>query len=288
VTLKTLKKIYHDLKEGKSHSHKCYCAACLYRYIKAKNKNTRINRDNFFLYWVAFHFSKIKKDSNHKLFLYNRHLNRNWEEIKGLYYEVTGQEGRKIYFEKTHPDRPENYQIVSRYDKKFNIPQVSHAKDGAIYFLPFKISGLCIEIDRLIESMKKYAEDIDIPPACFLSAEVLIKLSDAFKISIKIVKFLCDSGENKKIKYRAISRRFHLDVEDLLILFDYLEKKKIITWNKENKEISLHPDWENSMEIYLYWLDGIRKEIKDLPPFSIKDAQKTFFETLSPIIKNSL
>ncbi|HEB35907.1 hypothetical protein LCGC14_1142830 [marine sediment metagenome] len=288
VTLETLKKIYRDLKEGKTHSYKCHCASCLYHFIKGKDKKARIDKDNFFLSWLAFHNSNIKKNSNYRLFPLNKHLNRNWKETLKSYYEITGQKGRRIYFERNHPNRPEQYQIVSRYDKKFNIPKTSHSKEGDIYFLPMKISGFLLEAERVLESVKKYAEDIYVPPANFLPAKDLVELSGIFKISIRIVKFLVDSGKDKKIKYSVISRHFHLDQEDLLILFDYLKRKNLIIWNKENKEISLHPDWENSMEIYLYWLDNIHEEIRDLSPFSIKDAQKAFIESASSVIRNSI
>ena len=96
ATEKSLKKIYQDLQDDKIHQPFCYCAACLYCFLKAKNKKIRINKNNFFLYWLVAYMSKIKKGEDPKFFEFNEDRDHNWLKALELYYKITGQKDQFI------------------------------------------------------------------------------------------------------------------------------------------------------------------------------------------------
>ena len=281
VTKEILKKSYQHLIEGKIHKSDCYCASCLYHFFKLRNKRSRIDKDNFYLTWLAVSMSKIKENSTSKLFEYNKDRDHKWKKILKLYCEVTGQDWRKMQFEEQ-----EHFRIISRYDKKFNISKLINVKEGLAEILAIKISPFLAEVERFLESKNKYSESGYSPPACFLQTRILLKIFEKIKLAIKIVFYLEDLGVGKKIKQRDISRKFHrrIDKLNLLILLDYLEQKSIIEWDKENKIVLLHPDWKGSFEYFINWVFMIDESLNDLASFPLGAAVDAFEQKVSSIL----
>lgn len=82
--------------------------------------------------------------------------------------------------------------------------------------------------------------------------------------------------QEKKNNQREISRKFHINRDNLLLLLSYLEIKKIIIWDKKNKKVSLDPDWIFWRNRFQKNVDLILDGIKKMPPYSIRDAKEIF------------
>lgn len=273
ATEKSLKNIYQDLQHDKIHQPFCNCAACLYCFLKAKNKKTRIDKDNFFLYWIVLYMSKIKKGEDPKFFEFNKDRDHNWLKALELYYKITGQKWRTTQFQEG-----EHFRIISRLDKKFNISQTILAKQLHEDTLPINISPLFMEIDKILNIVRLVINDSDLPSAYSIPDECFEEICKIWKevalSAIKIVSYL--SKEKKQLKHRDISMRFHINRYDLWFSLGYLEQNKIIIWDKKEKKVSLDPDWLFWFNRFLKSLYSITKDIKQLAPFSITDAIVSF------------
>jgi len=273
ATEKSLKKIYQDLQDDKIHQPFCNCAACLYYFLKAKNKKTRINKNNFFLYWLVVYMSKIKKGEDPKFFEFNEDRDHNWLKALELYYKIIGQKDQFII-----SGPPEYFRRISRLDKKFNISQIQQAKELHEMTLPIYISPLFMEIDKILNVVRLVINDSDLPSAYSIPDECFEEICKIWKevalSAIKIVWYL--SKEKKQLKQRDISRRFHINRYDLWFSLGYLEQTKIIIWDKKEKRVSLEPDWLFWFNRLLKSLDSITKDLKKLAPFSVTDAITSF------------
>lgn len=283
MTEKDLKKAYQNLQEGKTHPS-CSCPSCLYHFVKSRNKKTRIDKDNFFLYWLA-HICSYTKDEkrNSKFFTWNKDRIHEWNEILRLYYKITGKKGQKIYFEKDYSDGvPEQFRIISRYDKKFNLSGIINARNNLKIRAPIEISWFMFELENIFEIMRQRTIYTNIPSAYSLSPEVLENMYSEFfkpmlKYAFKIFEHLINKlKKREQISQREISRKFHAKRDDLMLFLSYLECRKLIIWDKKNKKISLDPD-------YLFWRMGFERDvhlifggIKKMIPYSICDAKEIF------------
>ena len=238
-TTKNLRLSYEHLKNGIFHQYGCYCPACLYYFVKKRNPNSRIDKDNFFLYWLAWYFSESRKKT--KLFEFNRDRSRDWEEILKLFCKITNQKWREDQF---YTNR-EHFRIIYRYDKKYNISKINNTKDTLKNYLKFLTIPLFVEIENYLVSFYKYLGKRPPFPACYLSENQLLAIYKELIKAIKIIFFLEDTYKEHPIKFREISRKFHLSKFKLSILLDYLENKKIITWNRHDNLVSLggHKNW---------------------------------------------
>ena len=282
VTEKFLKKVYRDLLDGKVHEFTCGCASCLYHYAQfvfkeKKGKKIRSrwdSKDNFFLYWLAFHLSARKGSGNCKLFDHNKHRKHDWYNIINLYYRVTGQ--KRIREKQFETERPEYFRIISRLDKKYNIPQIEHAKTTQAIFFPACISPFLVEVDRLLDTIRKYYQDVDLPIAGHLPTGALKELFKEIQLAIKITFYLKKSKVSTYHKYRDLSRAFHISLKELLVLLDYLEQINIIVWDRGEKTVSLGPDSDFWLFRFLKWLGFIGHNLAKLGPYSFDDARKAF------------
>ena len=283
VTEKNLKKAYQDLMNDKIHQN-CSCPSCLYQFVKSRNKKTRINKDNFFLYYLAHIYSYTKDENKSKFFSWNKNRIHEWDEILELYYKITGQEGRKIYFRKEgNREVPENLRIISRYDKKFNLSGIVNAMDNVKTMLPVELSPFLIELENIFEIIRQRSIYTDFPSVYSLPPEILESMYFEFfkplvKFAIKIIEYLNDKSKTEdSCTQRELSRKYHAKRVDLILPLSYLEFRKLIIWDKKNKKISLDPD-------FLFWLVNrfyrdlslIVDGIKEMAPYSIREAREVW------------
>lgn len=91
-------KFYADLLNRRTHGIFCNCPACLFVWLKFKNKKTRIDVDNFFLLWI-------------------RSQKKNFNEALSTYQEITREKPRADQGDYLR-DRA---RILSRIKKKVEI-----------------------------------------------------------------------------------------------------------------------------------------------------------------------
>ncbi|MGD2295690.1 MAG: hypothetical protein PVF22_07630 [Candidatus Aminicenantes bacterium] len=281
MTLVELKKTYGDLKEGKVHSHDCSCASCLYFYMKLKNRDSWIDKDSFFLYWLAFRHLEKKEKAADGIFLSDEYLEQNWTEILGLYDRIISQKGKKgkkqeNIFKKKYPTRSEQFKIISQYDKKYNIAKLSNVKKGLVDILHVKISPLLLEIEKILDCVRGMG--VQTPHAYLLPRDMFLKYNKLTKKALKIAVFLNKTGKKEKINFRFLSRKYHLCKKDLTIILEYLEQKHILEWDKETNEIVLCPGGTTATVYYIDWIEIIRGSLKSMFPFSTEIARKASAE----------
>lgn len=281
VTEKNLKKVYQDLMNDKIHQN-CSCPSCLYQFVKSRNKKIRIGKDYFFLYYLAHFYSYTKDERKSKFFSWNKDRIHEWDKILELYYKITGDEGRKIYFRKEgNRQVPENFRIISRYDKKFNLSGIINSRDVIKTMLPVNLSPFLMELENIFEIIRQRSIYTDFPPAYSLPPEILESAYFEFfkplvKFALKIIEYLFDKSKTEdSCTQRELSRKYHAKRDALILPLSYLEFRKLIIWDKKNKKISLDPD-------YLFWLANrfyrdlclIVDGIKEMAPYSIRDAKE--------------
>lgn len=281
MTLAELKKNYGDLKKGRVHSHDCGCVSCLYYYMKLKNKDCRIDKDIFFLYWLAFCHAEKKEKARNGVFLLNEHLQQNWKEILGLYDEITSRKGRRggdydNIIERKYPDRSDLYRIISKYDKKYNISKLSNLKSRLADRLHISISPLLLETERILDCIRRTV--VHTPPAYFPPKDILLEFNNFTKKALKIAVLLNKAVKKEKINMRFLSRKFQLSKKDLTVILDYLEQKHILVWDKETNEIVLGYEGMKATIYYIDWIEVIRESLNSVFPFSIEMARRAFIE----------
>jgi hypothetical protein len=257
VTVDNLKKSYQDLVAENVHSPGCFCAACLFNYYKHNHGGkTRINKDHFFLWW-------LKEISG-----------LNWKETLNLYYKISGRIDEKAHFEKAYPDRPEQYRIKSRYDRKITsypekidgihrLIMLKDEEDGLLPDLGMKIWPLLKEARKILkEDIWSVAQK---ESGYFLAGlkKDLIKAFYRIPLAARIFIFIKDS-KKREINYTKILRKFKIKRDLLLILLSYLEDNKLITLDNKKKRAKLDPTWENSA---LFFFDKIDRIYSSFIPF---------------------
>ncbi len=284
-----LRRIYKDLKKGISHNYKCNCASCLYHFLKKRNPSSRIDKENFFLYWLSYQFIKIKNDNKLPFLIKNSDIKRNWDEnypdfidseILVLYCKVSDIDPDSMYDRITNK---EHLRIITRYDKKYNIPRLIKARKDLIDLLPFKISPLIAEASRFLEIIKDET-DQELPPAVLLFPdETLIDFYKLIYKARKVCAYIIKRKEQKIFKHREIMRNCHIQKEDLLLIIEYLKRNRII--NTDDKEISKSSKWEYWSSIYLNRINLMMECLEDIKPFSVFDAKEIFNKQ---ILSNSI
>jgi hypothetical protein len=286
VTEKDLKKAYQDLQKDRVHQN-CSCPSCLYHFVKSQNNKTRIDKDNFFLYWLAHVCSYTKDEQRSSKFLSrNKDRAHEWSEIFRLFKKLTGKEWKVDHIE----EEREHFRIISRYDKKFNLSGIINARNNERICAPIEISWFMFELENIFEIMRQRTK-YDFPFAYSLSPKDLERafsefFKPLFKFVAKTIEYLEDKlKEKEQISQREISRKFHAKRDDLMLLLGYLEFRKIIIWDKKNKKISLNPErlfWYKRFDRDIHRIfDGI----KEMAPFSIRDAKEIFDETAEYTLK---
>lgn len=280
MTEEQIKKTYQELQKDKVHPNypNCSCPSCLYHFIKSRNKKTRIDKDNFFLYWLVhvYSYTKDKKRSS-KFFTWNKDRVHDWSYILRVCKKIPELKSRIIQME----EEADYWRRISRYDKKFNISGIINARDDIRIRAPIEISWFMFELENIFEIMRQRTK-YDFPLAHSLSPKDLeLAFSEFFKpvlkYAFKIFEHLINKlKKGEQISQREISRKFHINRDNLMLFLSYLEFRKLIIWDKKNKKISLHPD-------YLFWLmdfEGvvhlIFDGIKEMAPYSIRDAKDIF------------
>jgi len=276
VTGRDLKGTYQNLIEGRMHSAHCTCVSCLYHFLKRRHKKARLGRDEFFLYYLAFFYSTEKEGSLAKIFSTVGDRRRDWKKIKNVFFNIVGPRESFEYPETDH------YRIISRHDKKANIPKLINTKKAFADMLPFKVSPFLCEAQRILESIRivtgfgvdwlRFLERLDVEGVMIF----LEFISRSFKVIDYLMKL-----KNKSADYRQIYRKHHLSREDLLIILDYLERKKILTLDKENKKAALGPEWFEALKHFSSWLELIKDGLKTIQPFSIQATRNVFIQQLS-------
>lgn len=271
--LSEFKSIYEDLKKGVTHNYDCNCASCLYHFFKKRSPNSRIDKDNFFLYWLSYQLINIKNNKKLPFLIRNKDIERYWDEILDIYCNTTGID--KAYWGK-RMDWPlrtgEHFRIITRYDEKYNIPRLIKAKKDFLYWLPFKISPFITEASRFLEIMKDKTNQ-ELPPAVLLFPdETLIDFYRFIYKSRKICAYITKREKRKDFKYREIMRNCHIKKEDLLIMTEYLEMNKII--KTKDKTIFKSSEWKYWANVYNDRINFIIENLTDMEPFSVLDAKE--------------
>lgn len=265
---------YWALKNDMIHQNwkDCPCAACCYFYLK-KIKKTRIRKENFFLYWLAFVCSDSKDTNKNRQLIYNKDLKRDWSYILDLLFKILPEEDRKrieVYFKK--PDNPEHYRIVSRLDKKIHLQTLISEKKWNEFWKRWKSSTRRnLERQMLIPfliSYKKYNDDQCSDP--FFHPEDYYYgfhkiIMNMIKLTQKVIDYLYDNKE--EIEQRRLQRAFSKKRCQLLPVLDLLETKEIIKWNKIKKTISMHPNFKNNLRSFSSSVKSYRKKLERIQRF---------------------
>jgi hypothetical protein len=268
------REIYVDLLDGKTHQAGCLCASCLYQFNKlkkkySKGKEIRVDKNTFFLYWLAYHISENIEQP--KLLNYNKDRRHFWEPILALYFEITK--------DKRFDSNPgECYRIISRLDKTANISKIELAKETAATLAPVYISPLFEEIRRIFEIIKKHNNKLNFPHPSSLPSQtykiVYVMINSIKKVTALLIK------KKKPLTIREISRGCHIKHSGLLMILDYVEQLKIIIRDKANEKISLTSDWSFWYSRYFHWINFIPISLENLKGIStIENARRAFLES---------
>ncbi|MBL7083233.1 MAG: hypothetical protein ISS41_06340 [Candidatus Aminicenantes bacterium] len=255
--LHELKNQYQALIDGKicPDWESCFDIPCLYFFLR-RAKKIKISKDYFLLYWLSHVISTVKNKNKILLLpkepgyykgqpLLNKDMMRKWKYILDLFFKIIPEKKHSHYkrlFYKEYGDRPEQYGIFYRYEKKIDLNKLYLEKNDYNFLRRWRSSvkrdRLKNELKPFFKSYKKYNKNEKCYDPFFNPHEFYDgfdkKIINMSKLILKTYNYLSDGKVSKE---RDLQRAFTKKKSELLPALDFLETKEIIKWNRTKKTI---------------------------------------------------
>jgi hypothetical protein len=195
----------HFLKhaEEKNWHAACSCPKCLFNFYKSRNRKTRLTWNSFFLHLL---YKKYKSPGD------------SLGDVVKAYVKLTSDQIKLIGY----ADRCDIFKVISRVGKKLNLSELESNKFWSDEDDPY------VQFKSFVPG-KEYS---------FSERRLLVEFSGDVATYLERE----NRAGRKTVKHRDVLRRFKkMRAADILPVLDFMEAAKIISWNRELKEISLRP-----------------------------------------------